>query len=152
MAYAVTNLAAFLVVSVVENSEGTSIDAFRGLSQRSPLLAAGMFLSFLSLAGVPPLAGFFAKFLILLSAAKAGLLWIVFLGAVNVAISLYYYLGVIRTMYFEKPVSETSLHLSYSCRALLYGLVAGIVLIGIWQAPFFRIAGVLHTDTLLIPH
>lgn len=141
MAYAVTNLAAFLVVSAVEKSEGShEIEAFRGLSHRSPLLAAGMFLAFLSLAGVPPLGGFFAKFFILLSAAKGGLLWIVFLGAVNVAISLYYYLSVIRVVYFEKPRNETLIALSLPMTLLLFSLMAGMVLVGIWPAPFFHIA------------
>lgn len=140
IAYAVTNLAAFLVVSIVEDSGGTQIEALKGLSERSPLLAAGMFLAFLSLAGVPPLAGFFAKFFILLAAARAGFLWLVLLGAINVAISLYYYLSVIRVVYFEKARVETPIAIPRSSRILLYTLMAGIVVVGIWQAPFFRIA------------
>lgn len=141
MAYAVTNLAAFLVVAAVEKSEGShEIEAFRGLSRRSPVLAAGVFLAFLSLAGVPPLGGFFAKFFILLAAAKSGLLWLVFLGAMNVAISLYYYLSVIRVVYFEKPREESPIVLSLPTTLLLFALMAGIVLVGIWQAPFFRAA------------
>ncbi len=141
LAYALTNLSAFLVVFAVEQAEGShEIEAFRGLAHRSPLLAAGMFLAFLSLAGVPPLGGFFAKFFILLSAAKSGILWIVFVGAVNVAISLYYYLAVIRVVYFEKPRKDTPISLSLPLTLLLFVLMAGIVLIGIWQAPFFHFA------------
>ena len=147
MAYGVTNLAAFLVVFLVEIETApragvspTSIESFQGLSGRSPFLAAGMFLAFLSLAGVPPLAGFFAKFLILLAAAKSELFWIVFLGAVNVAISLYYYLNVIRILYFEKPKLATPISLSLPSVLLLGTLMVGIVGIGIWQAPFLRIA------------
>lgn len=141
VAYAVTNLAAFLVVSLVENSEGThTIESFKGLARRSPFLAAGMFLALLSLAGVPPLGGFFAKFFILLSAARSELFWLVILGAVNVAISLYYYLNVVRVIYFEKPSRETAVAAPLSLNLLLLGLMIAIVLIGVWQAPFFRAA------------
>jgi NADH-quinone oxidoreductase subunit N len=149
VAYAVTNLAAFLVVSAVENSERShQIDSFRGLARRSPFLAAGMFLAFLSLAGVPPLGGFFAKFFILFATAKSGLFWLVFLGAVNVAISLYYYLSVVRVMYFEKAARETPIVISLPSTVLLFGLMAGILLTGIWQAPFFRLASLASASLL----
>jgi len=148
LAYGVTNLAAFLAVVVVERAEksqasplgGQAIEAFQGLSGRSPLLAAGFFVALLSLAGVPPLGGFFAKFYVLLAVAKSGLLWLVILGAVNVAISLYYYLSVVRVMYIEKPKSRTPIAVSLPQAALLWGLLAGIFLLGIWQAPFVRFA------------
>lgn len=141
IAYGITNLTAFLIVILVEKEkEEGSIDSFRGLSRRSPLLAAGMFLAFLSLAGVPPLAGFFSKFFILLAAAKSELYGIVFLGAASAALSLYYYLNVIRVVYFEKAEDETPLSLSFSTRVLLFVLMGGMVLAGVWQAPFFRMA------------
>lgn len=139
IAYAVSNLTAFLVISIVESRGGSSIESYRGLFQRSPLLAAGMFLALLSLAGVPPLAGFFAKFLILLAAARSQLVGIVFLGAISVAISLYYYLSVVRVLYFEKAKDLSLIPLDPFTRLVLVGLMAGIVLVGVWQAPFFRI-------------
>jgi len=146
VAYAVSNLAAFLVVSIVERGGARSappfpgtIEAYQGLFQRSPLLAAGMFLALLSLAGVPPLAGFFAKFFILLAAARSQLVGVVFLGALNVAISLYYYLNVVRVLYFEKAKDPSTIALSFPARLVLLGLMAGIVLVGVWQAPFLRI-------------
>lgn len=148
IAYAVTNLAAFLVVSIVENSAGTSLEAYRGLSRRSPLLGAGLFLAFLSLAGVPPLAGFFSKFLILLAAARSQLFWLVFLGAVNVAISLFYYLNVIRMAYIEKPRDAAPLTLALSSKLLLWALMAGILVVGIWQAPFLRLASLASSSLL----
>jgi NADH-quinone oxidoreductase subunit N len=141
LAYAVTNLAAFLVVSLVENSEGShAMDAFKGLARRSPFLAAGMCVALLSLAGVPPLGGFFAKFFILLSVARSELLWLVFLGAVNVAISLYYYLNVVRVIYFERPDRDSAVAIPVSSVLLLFLLMTAIVLIGVWQAPFFHVA------------
>jgi len=151
VAYAISNLTAFLVVSIVENAQNPrgetqdrslargTLEDYQGLWRRSPLLAAGMFLAFLSLAGVPPLAGFFGKFFILLAAAKGQLFWLVFLGAVNVAISLYYYLSVIRILYFEEAKEGTPISVSPPSRLLLWSLMVGIVLVGVWQAPLFRI-------------
>ncbi len=143
IAYAVSNLTVFLVLALVEQTEKShELEAYRGLWRRSPLLAAALFLGLLSLAGVPPLAGFFAKFFVLLQAARADLIGLVFLGAVNVAISLYYYLNVIRTIYFEKPAVETSLSVDISYRFLLYGLITSILVVGFWQTPFLAFAKV----------
>lgn len=140
LAYGVTNLTAFLVVSLVEKENGSqTLEAFRGLSQRSPLLAGGFFLALLSLAGVPPLAGFFSKFFVLYAVARSGLFWLVILGGVNVAISLYYYLNVVRLIYFEKTTNPSPITLSFSTSCLLYILLIGMVLIGTWQAPFFHV-------------
>ncbi len=142
IAYAFTNLAAFFVVVLVENSgerKETGLEAFQGLFRRSPLLAATLFLAMLSLAGVPPLAGFFSKFFVFWAAAKSGLPWLVLLGAVNVAISLYYYLNVIRLVYFEKSGNESVIVLNLASRYLLFVLIGGIIAVGIWQAPFFQV-------------
>jgi NADH-quinone oxidoreductase subunit N len=140
LAYAVTNLALFFVVVLVENStptRETGLEAFSGLFKRSPLLAATLFISLLSLAGVPPLAGFFSKFFVFWAAAKSRLAWLVILGAINVAISLYYYLSVVRIAYFEPPKQGSVIVLSLSARSLVFILIAAIVLVGVWQAPFF---------------
>lgn len=142
IAYALTNLTAFIVVSIVENSDpnrNTAIDAFSGLFKRSPFLASAMFLSLLSLAGIPPLAGFFAKFLILLSAANSKLIGLVILGALNVAISLYYYLSIVRVILFEKISNQASVSVKLPLMILLSGLMIGMVMVGIWQFPFLAI-------------
>lgn len=149
IAYAFSNLTAFLVISIMEREEKShEFESYQGLSRRSPLLAAGMFMALLSLAGVPPLAGFFAKFFILLAAARSGLFWIVFLGAMNVAISLYYYLNVVRIIYFEKGSRTASIAMNLPFLILLYGLMAGMVLVGVWQAPFFRAASLAAGNLL----
>jgi len=141
IAYAVSNLTAFFVVSLVEkDGSPQALESYRGLWRRAPFLAAAMFLAVLSLAGVPPLAGFFSKFFILLAAAKSGLFWIVFLGAVNVAISLYYYLTIVRILYLEKPKQITPIPVTPASQLVLYTLLAGILTVGIWQAPFLRLA------------
>lgn len=140
-AYAVSNLTAFLVVVIIEKTQASHhLESYQGLARRSPLLAAAMFLALLSLAGVPPLAGFFSKFFILLSAVRSGLFGIVFFAAVNIAISLYYYLNVVKIIYFDKPATATTLTLETSSKWVLIVLMIGIVLVGTWQAPFFRFA------------
>jgi hypothetical protein len=80
-----------------------SIDTYRGLAQRSPLLALAMLVFLLSLGGIPFVAGFWAKLYIFLAAAERGMYGLVFLGAVLTVVALYYYLLVARRMYIEAP-------------------------------------------------
>lgn len=141
IAYALANLAGFFVISLVgESSGGYSLDAFKGLSRRSPFLAGVLFISLLSLAGVPPLAGFFGKFLILLAAVRGSLGWLALLGLLFVAVSLYYYLTIVRAMYIETPLKSEPIPVSRSIKLLLAAIVAGIIVVGIWQAPFLHLS------------
>jgi NADH-quinone oxidoreductase subunit N len=122
-AYIVMNLGAFAVVAFVRNATGTeSLDGFRGLARRQPVLAVTMTIFLLSLLGLPPLAGFAGKFQVFVSvydaaraaaaAAHANLgtaLYVLLgIGVVNTAISAYYYLRVARMMLLEEPVEESS--------------------------------------------
>lgn len=139
--YLVTNLAVFLVVSQFSRyANSDEICAYAGLSRRSPFLAAAMFLGLLSLAGVPPLSGFFGKFLLLLSAIWEGYLALAVVGAAAVVISLYYYLLIVKTMYVDKPEEASPIPVSLSVRAALWFCMAGMVGIGIWQGPFVGLA------------
>jgi NADH-quinone oxidoreductase subunit N len=93
LGYLFANLAAFLVIllcSIVIKSD--AISDYAGLSKRSGLLAATLLLALVSLAGMPPLAGFFGKFILLMAIMKTGYLWLAFIAGVNIVISLYYYL------------------------------------------------------------
>lgn len=141
MAYAVSNLAIFWVVVVASRRlKSDQIEAYRGLAKRSPFLAACLFLSVLSLAGVPPTAGFFGKFLILLAAVKSGLGWLALLGALGVAVSLYYYLNLVRVCYVDEPAYEEKIRVPLSYRLLMSLLMLGILGLGVWQKPFLRLA------------
>ena len=141
MAFGFSNLAVFLVITIAGRELGSDrIEAYRGLAKRSPFLAGSLFLALLSLAGIPPLAGFFGKFLVLLAAVQNGLAWLALLGLLGVAVSLYYYLSVVKTMYFEEPSGETPVTVSLSAKWILVLLIAGILLAGLWQAPFFSFA------------
>ena len=148
MAFAVSNLAVFLVITIAGRTlGGDRIEHYRGLSTRSPFLAGVMFLGLLSLAGIPPLAGFFGKFLILLASVQSGLNWLALLGALAVAVSLYYYLGIVKTMYVDEAVSTKPLVLTRTSCVMLSVLAAAILGMGLFQAPFLeaaqRVAGTL---------
>jgi NADH-quinone oxidoreductase subunit N len=139
LAYLLSNLTVFFVVADASNAlGGDALDDYKGLAKRSGLLAAAMFIGLLSLAGVPPLAGFVGKLLVLLAAADAGRLWLVALGAVNVAISLYYYLMVVKRMYLDAPRTSSPIAVPLLSKLVLGGLLLGILAVGIWQQPFLE--------------
>ena len=106
--YALMSTAAFGVILALARAgfECEEIDDFKGLNQRSPWMAFLMMLAMFSLAGVPPLFGFFAKLLVLQAAIHAGMMWLALVGAVFAIIGLYYYLRVVKVMYFDKPAER----------------------------------------------
>lgn len=110
-AYSVTTLGAFAMVAWIgsRERERVLIDDWSGLASRYPAAALAMTIFMLSLGGIPPTAGFFGKFYVFKSAMEAHdqqLLWLVVVGVVNSAISIYYYLRVVMAMYFREPVNE----------------------------------------------
>ncbi|HRO28590.1 MAG TPA: proton-conducting transporter membrane subunit, partial [Luteimonas sp.] len=82
------------------------IDDFKGLNARSPWMAALVLLIMASMAGIPPLLGFWAKVAVLRAALDGGLLWLAIVGVVFAVIGAYYYLRVIKVMYFDPPTGE----------------------------------------------
>ncbi len=105
--YMLTNVAAFGVVSIVSQRVGSEdIRAFSGLSRRAPYLALGMVAALLSLTGAPPLVGFIGKLFLFRSAMGEGLTLLVVIAIVNVLISVFYYLGVVRAMYVDRTASD----------------------------------------------
>jgi NADH-quinone oxidoreductase subunit N len=110
--YLFTLAAAFLVITVAAK-DNDDIGALAGLSRRSPLLAGALALVMVSLAGIPPMAGFTGKFLLLRSviergATDSGSYWLAGVAIVGVVISLYYYFAVIRVMYWAKDPPDLS--------------------------------------------
>lgn len=145
IAYLFTNMAAFAVVIVIEKETGSvSIDAFKGLAQRAPRLALIMLLALLSLAGIPPLAGFTAKFYLFAGVFGQGHYWLVIVAVLNSAVSLYYYLTVIRKMYMVEPPTELSATLvkpiTWPLVSVLVITLVGILMIGLWPHPFVTLA------------
>ncbi len=109
LSYAFMNIGAFAVVTLLEKQGEMDADGarLRGLGQRKPLLAAVMAIFMFSLAGVPPFAGFFAKFFVFAAAVQGGMSWLAAIAMLNSAIGAYYYLRVTVVMYFNAPDAET---------------------------------------------
>jgi NADH-quinone oxidoreductase subunit N len=107
--YAFMNVGAFAVIIALEKKYGSENDVeqsnLAGIAERFPALAAAMAIFMLSLSGIPPLAGFFGKFLVFKAAVEAGWAWLVVIGVLNSAISAYYYLRIVVAMYFQ-PLAE----------------------------------------------
>jgi len=141
LGYLFTNLAAFLVIIVFSIATGSDeIADYAGLSKRSSLLACTMLLALVSLAGMPPLAGFFGKFTLLMAVIKSGYVWLALIAGVNIVISLYYYLMVAKRIYVDAPQSTSAIDVPVGIRLLLIIAILGIVLIGIFQGPFLDAA------------
>jgi NADH-quinone oxidoreductase subunit N len=137
LTYLFANLGAFAVVIAVSNLIGSDeIDDYNGLNRRSPFLAFAMLVFLLSLAGVPPLAGFIGKLYIFVAAINEGLYTLITVGLINIVISLYYYLVVVKKMYINEPHDPTPLTISSPLRAVLYVGLAGTLIIGIYPQPF----------------
>jgi NADH-quinone oxidoreductase subunit N len=138
--YLFTVLAAFTVICLVMRQTDTEwISSLSGLNQRSPLLAATMVMAMVSLAGIPPLAGFFGKFLLLKSviekgAVTPGYYCLAFTTLVGVVISIYYYFKVIRAIYWPEfaPADVSPVRLSKPTLITIYACIVGMFYLGIF--------------------
>jgi len=132
--YIFSNLGAFGVVSIISDYSGKeNIDDYNGLYHTNPKLSLVMMLSLFSLAGIPPIAGFFGKFFLFTAAAEQGYYWLVLIAVINATISLYYYLIVVKAMFINKndtPIAKIESD-NYGRFALL------ICVIGIFAIGFF---------------
>jgi NADH-quinone oxidoreductase subunit N len=139
LTYLFANLGAFAIVIAVGNLiNSDELDDYNGLNRRSPFLAFAMLVFLLSLAGVPPLAGFIGKIYIFLAAVEEGLYTLIIVGLINVVISMYYYLVVVKKMYINEPVDATPLRVSTPMKAVIYAGLAGTLLLGIYPKPFIE--------------
>jgi len=133
--YVFTNLAAFGVIQAISLKTGKEdMEDYTGLYRTNPRLSLVMMLALFSLAGIPPVAGFFGKFFLFTAAASKGYYLLVFLAVVNVTISLYYYLLVIRAIFLRK--SENPIPFFKSDLMMKIGLlitVIGVLLIGLYS-------------------
>jgi NADH-quinone oxidoreductase subunit N len=140
--YVLANIAAFAVIVAVTNVLGSEdMSAFRGLSRRSLGLALAMSAAMLSLGGVPPLAGFFAKLYVFAAAVGQGLVWLVVIGVLNSTMALYYYLMVVKYIFMDR--SEGDEQPMPVAPALNFGLwvaVAGILILGVFATPWYTLA------------
>jgi len=145
--YLFTVLAAFTVICLVMGeAEAEDIPSIAGLGRRAPLLGFTMSLAMVSLAGIPPLAGFFGKFLLFKAALMQGATqpayyWLVGIAIAGVVISLYYYFGVVRAIYWPDETKDLSpIRTSTPIRVTLSGCAAGILCIGLYPNPLLTLA------------
>jgi len=135
LVYVFSNLAAFGVVQAISLQTGKeNMNDYEGLYRTNPKLSMVMMLALFSLAGIPPVAGFFGKFFLFVAAASEGYYLLVFIAVVNVTISLYYYLLVVRAMFLRKsehaiPFFKNKLYM----RLGLIITVLGILILGIYS-------------------
>jgi NADH-quinone oxidoreductase subunit N len=139
LTYGLTTIGAFGVVAVVERATGSDkLDAFLGLSKRNPLLAAVLLVLFLSLAGIPPRVGFWAKFNLFATvlAVYPGplALGLVALAVAFSAVSLYYYLQVLKRAYVMSTLDDSPINAHPVTLAVLVGIAAAVVLLGCFPA------------------
>jgi NADH-quinone oxidoreductase subunit N len=132
LVYIFSNLGAFGVAAIISSKTGKeSIDDYDGLYRTNPMLSLTMMLALFSLAGIPPIAGFFGKFFLFAAAAKQGMYILVFIAVLNTIISLYYYLLVVKAMFLnhsDRPIAYFKSDV-YTKLGLAM-CIAGIIIIG----------------------
>jgi NADH-quinone oxidoreductase subunit N len=137
--YGLANIGAFAVVqALADRAGGDNFANFRGMARRAPFLSLMMLVFVLSLAGIPPLAGFFGKFYLFLAATKVhslGMLWLVILGVAMSAVSLYYYLILLKQMYVMEPEDPTPLRPSRLFHVTTGFAAALVLLLGMFPKP-----------------
>jgi len=139
--YALTNLGAFIAIIAISNKvDSDLIKDYSGMGKRAPLLALALTLSLISLIGMPPAAGFMAKFYIFSAAVNHGLLWLVIIAVINSVISAYYYLRVVKVMWLGEPASEEKVPSSGALRVALSISCLGVLLLGIIPGYAMRLA------------
>lgn len=140
VAYAAMNLGAFIAaIAIIRLTGSEQIRDFRGLHQGAPWLAFALAVSLLSLAGLPPFVGFFSKLYVFWAGVESGLVWLVLVGVVNSALSLYYYAQVIHDMYMLPAEGELPTRPAPSLAVALAISIAGVSFLGVFSGVFFGI-------------
>jgi NADH-quinone oxidoreductase subunit N len=132
--YALTGLVSFGIVLLLsrEGFEADRLDDFKGLNQRSPWYAFMMLLAMFSLAGVPPTVGFYAKFTVLEAAVDVGFVWLAVVAVMASLVGAFYYLRIVKLMYFDDPVDKAPLESRVDARILLSANGLLLLLLGIF--------------------
>ena len=139
--YAVANLGAFAAIIAISNKlDSDLIQDYTGMIKRAPVLAIALTLCLISLIGMPPAAGFLAKFYIFSGAVQEGFLGLVIIAVINSVISAYYYLRVVKVMWFGEPVSTEKVPSSLALRAALFLSCAGVLLLFIFSGTIMKAA------------
>jgi NADH-quinone oxidoreductase subunit N len=139
LVYMPTNLAAFGALTAIIGANGSdAIEDLQGLQQRSPLLAIVLTVVVASLAGLPPLAGFWAKFIVFMAAWQAGAQWLVIVALVMTIVSLAYYLRLLRPVWMQPAAGRAPIAVEPALRGALIVTAALVVLLGIMPGPIWN--------------
>jgi len=132
--YALMSLGAFGMVILLSRAgfEADDIADFKGLNERSPWFAFMMLILMFSMAGVPPTVGFYAKLAVLSAVVDIGLVWLAVFGVLFAVVGAFYYLRIIKFMYFEKPDDDTPLETDFDMRAVMSANGLVVLALGIY--------------------
>ncbi|HEU0208955.1 MAG TPA: NADH-quinone oxidoreductase subunit N [Candidatus Udaeobacter sp.] len=137
VAYLLMTILSFAVLIIVAQQTGEEISDFEGLARRSPFLAFAMLIGMVSLAGVPFTAGFFGKFYIFYAAVLQRQIPLVVVGVITVGCGFYYYLKVVRAMYFQSSDKTEKIHVSGLSRVAISALIGATIWLGVYPQPVF---------------
>jgi len=139
--YVLMSLGAFGIVLALSRAgfEAEEISDFRGLNQRAPWYAFLMLLLMFSLAGIPPLAGFYAKLVVLDAAVKAGLVWLAVVAVLMSLIGSFYYLRVVKVMYFDEPQTDAPIEAGFEMQMLLSANGLAVLVLGVMPGPLMAL-------------
>ncbi len=134
--YALTGLGGFGMIIALSRAgfEADKLDDFKGLNERSPWLAAMMLILMFSMAGVPPTVGFYAKLSVLQSVVQVDMVWLAVFAVVFSVIGAFYYLRVIKVMYFDKPMDTARIETGMDMRIVLSANSIAMLLLGLFPA------------------
>ncbi|HEX8515049.1 MAG TPA: NADH-quinone oxidoreductase subunit N [Bacteroidia bacterium] len=140
LAYSIGSIASFGVLSIVTAARGNDlIGSFNGLAKTNPLLAVAMTVSLLSLAGIPPTAGFFAKYYIFTAAFQSGFGWLVLIAILASVIGVYYYFRIIIAMFFKQPEAYTTIEVTTNHKLLFIVTILLTVALGLYPDCIIRL-------------
>jgi len=137
VAYLLMTLLSFAVLTIVAQQTGEEISDFDGLATRSPFLAFAMLIGMVSLAGVPFTAGFIGKFFIFYAAIAQHQTILVIVGVLTVGCGFYYYLKVVRAMYWQSTTNSSKIPMNALSRLAISGLVIATIWLGVYPQPIF---------------
>jgi NADH-quinone oxidoreductase subunit N len=148
--YVLTTLGTFGLIQLLSRKgfECDNISDLRGLNARSPWMALVMLIMMFSLAGIPPFVGFYAKLSVLSAAVSAGLLWLAVLAVLFSLIGAFYYLRVVKVMYFDAPADTAAIEAGSGARATLAVNGAAVLLLGIVPGPLMALC--LHAISVAL--
>jgi NADH-quinone oxidoreductase subunit N len=127
---------AFVILSIFEKNEQSNLEIknFAGLSKTHPVLAAMMSIFMLSLAGIPPFAGFFGKYYLFVAAVNSGFTWLTIIAVIASIVSMYYYIGLILSMYFKENEADEMTGTTGLAAISIFIAIGGLLLFGLFPS------------------